>query len=197
MDEVVAHGVGRSLAEDRPAGVARDEPGEGEHDEDDPEQDRDRDEEPTEDELDHRWSVTAPVMLVMGSDGGAAGAAPPFEHRTRSGSAQEAGGLRKPPHRPGKYSKAPVRPLCSGCCGIPLDRVAEDDVVGVEVGAVVELDAVTQRAGPGGGVGVGGALGGEGRDGRGAADLVARTATRCSARTRGGSRRPSRPRSTG
>ena len=44
MDEVVADRVGRSLAEDRAAGVARDEPGEGEDDEDDPEQDRDRDE---------------------------------------------------------------------------------------------------------------------------------------------------------
>ncbi len=48
VDEVVADGVGRSLAEDRAAGIAGDEPGEGEHDEDDPEQDRDRDEKPCE-----------------------------------------------------------------------------------------------------------------------------------------------------
>ena len=57
VDEVVAHGVGRPFAEDRAAGVAGDDPGEGEHDEDDPEQHRDRDEKPAKDELDHRWSA--------------------------------------------------------------------------------------------------------------------------------------------
>ena len=53
MDEVVAEGIGRAFAEDRPAGVARDEPGEREHDEDDPQQDGDGDENPTDDELGH------------------------------------------------------------------------------------------------------------------------------------------------
>ena len=32
---------------------------------------------------------------------------------------------------------------------IPLDGVAEDDVIGVEIGTVVELHAITKRAGPG------------------------------------------------
>ena len=56
MDEVVADGVGGPLAEDRPARVAGDDPGQGEDEEDDPEQDRDRDEQPAEDEA---WSRAA------------------------------------------------------------------------------------------------------------------------------------------
>ena len=114
MDEVVAHGVGRSFAEDRAAGVAGDDPSEREHDEDDPEQDRDRDEKPAKDELDHRWSAPLRSFMWWELDGGAARAAPPFDSFAKR-TGQEAGGLRKPPHRPGKYSNAPVRPLCSGC----------------------------------------------------------------------------------
>ena len=42
LDEVGADRVGRLLAEDRPARVAGDDPGEDEDEEDDPEEDRDR-----------------------------------------------------------------------------------------------------------------------------------------------------------
>ena len=59
-DEVVADGIGRSLAEHGPAGIARHEAGESEHDEHDPEQDGDRDEDPTKDELGHGWGSSPP-----------------------------------------------------------------------------------------------------------------------------------------
>jgi hypothetical protein len=55
---------------------------------------------------------------------------------------------------------------------VPLDGVAEDHVVGVEIGAVVELDAGPQGAGPDGRILVGAAVGRQGRDGGGVADLV-------------------------
>ena len=172
VDEVVAHGVGRPLAEDRPAGVARDDPSEPEHDEGDPKQHRDRDEKPANDELDHRWSAPLRSFTWWEIDGGAASAAPPIRHvREADGSG---GGRRVEETAPqaGEVLERAGAALVQRVLGIPLDRVAEDDVVGVEVGAVVELHAVTQRAGPGRGVGVRRALGGEGRDGRGAADLV-------------------------
>src|SRR5258705_42559 len=57
--------------------------------------------------------------------------------------------------------------------GVPLGGVADDHVVGVEVGAIVELHAVAQGAGPDRRVGVGLALGGERRNGLGSTDLVA------------------------
>jgi len=55
---------------------------------------------------------------------------------------------------------------------VPLDSVAQDDVVRVEVAAVVELHAVAQRAGPDGELGVGRALGRERRDHARATDFV-------------------------
>src|SRR4051794_4984770 len=49
--------------------------------------------------------------------------------------------------------------------GVPLKRVAEHDVVGVERRAVMELHAVAELAGPCLGICAGGALGGECGDG--------------------------------
>jgi len=65
-DEVVADRVRRPLAEDGPARVTRDQPGEGEHDEDDPDQDRDRDDEPADDEAGH-VRFRAPMKVRTGS----------------------------------------------------------------------------------------------------------------------------------
>src|SRR5215204_3634420 len=48
--------------------------------------------------------------------------------------------------------------------GVPLERVAEYDVVGVQRRAVMELHAVAELAGPGRGIRACGALGGECRD---------------------------------
>ena len=60
-DEVVADRIGRALAQDRPAGVARHDPGQGEDEEDEPEQDRDRHQEAADDEAGH--GVTgAPIL---------------------------------------------------------------------------------------------------------------------------------------
>ena len=56
--------------------------------------------------------------------------------------------------------------------GIPLDDVGLYDVVGVERGAVVELDAVTQREGPLGQILVGRPLGGQRGDHLAGAGLV-------------------------
>ena len=53
VDEVVADGLGRPLAERGDARVAGQQPGEREDEEDDPEQDRDAQQQPAQDELEH------------------------------------------------------------------------------------------------------------------------------------------------
>ena len=132
MDERVADLVRGTFAEDGPAGVTRDDPGEDEHDEDDPEQDRDRQEQPSDDEPGHGGRVgslwTAPGWRIaergrqLGApvrvhDGRCLSWATALALKTlaskRAGAAG-GGGLRLPPHRPPKYSNAPELPTRFG-----------------------------------------------------------------------------------
>ena len=81
VDEVVADGVGRPLAEDGPARVPWDHAREREHEEDDPEQDRDRDDEPASEETSHAVSVPSAgstVRRVEDKRAGAPGGRPRF-----------------------------------------------------------------------------------------------------------------------
>ena len=160
VDEVVADGVGRALTEDGAARVAGDEPGQHEHDEHDPEQDRDRDEEPADDELDHGWWSSSPVRRRVVA-GGCDGRRPRWRRSCGDASgrfadtdgAGVAGGsaarVEEPAQQAGPVVERAGAALVQRVLRVPLDRVADDDVVGVERRAVVERDAVTQRAGPG------------------------------------------------
>ena len=102
VDEVVADLVGGALTEDCPAGVAGDQSRQREHDEDDPEQDRDRDEDPAEDELGHGWGSSPPVRAADRRSGAPRMRRPRSIRSRKRTSSYAAGGLRKPPHRPGQ-----------------------------------------------------------------------------------------------
>ena len=80
--------------------------------------------------------------------------------------------VEEPTPQAGEVLERTTAALAQRVLGVPLDRVREDHVVGVERRAVVELDAVTQGAGVRLGVGAGLALGRERRLGIRATDLV-------------------------
>src|SRR3954468_7890714 len=88
--------------------------------------------------------------------------------RPRSCSFAEADGLRgrwveEAAPETGPVGELVATALVQGVLGVPLDGIGGDDVVGVERGAIVELDAVPELAGPGLGVRACGAFGREGR----------------------------------